>query len=177
MITALQVQGVTPGPLLMTQRPEIFWGVIASMLIGNVVLVALNLNLIALWVRVLRIPYDILIPAIFALSVAGAFGARYIIADVFWIIPLAVAGYFLRRASMGVVPLLLGLILGPLVEKHLREGLFLSGGDWTYPFTSSGITIGIWSFVLLSLVLPPILFQVRRRRAREIVHMIHGEDD
>ncbi|MDP9429495.1 MAG: tripartite tricarboxylate transporter permease [Actinomycetota bacterium] len=164
MITALQVQGVTPGPLLMTQRPEIFWGVIASMLIGNVVLVVLNINLISVWVRVLRIRYDILIPAIFAMSVAGAFGARYILADIFWIIPLAVVGYFLRRAGMGLVPLLLGLILGPLVEKHLREGLFLSAGDWTYLFTSSGITIAIWTLVVLSLLLPPILNWVRERR-------------
>ncbi len=177
MITALQVQGVTPGPLLMTQRPEIFWGVIASMLIGNVVLVALNLNLISLWVRVLQIPYDILIPAIFALSVAGAFGARYILADIFWIIPLAVVGYFLRRAGMGVVPLLLGLILGPLVEKHLREGLFLSGGDWTYPLTSSGITIGIWIFVVLSLVVPPIMLRMRQRRGAPVPVAVHGEDD
>jgi putative tricarboxylic transport membrane protein len=65
---------------------------------------------------------------------------------------------------MGLVPLLLGLILGPLVEKHLREGLFLSAGDWTYLFTSSGITVVIWTFVVLSLLLPPILRRVRERR-------------
>jgi putative tricarboxylic transport membrane protein len=166
MLTALQVQGITPGPLLMTQHPEIFWGVIASMLIGNVVLVLLNLNLISLWVRVLRIPYDILIPAIFALSVAGAYGARYIVADVYWIIPLAILGYLLRRSAMGVVPLLLGLILGPLIEKHLREGLFLSAGDWSYPFASSGITITIWLFVLASLIVPRAYNLIRHRRAR-----------
>lgn len=179
MITALQVQGVTPGPLLMTQHPEIFWGVIASMLIGNVVLVVLNLNLISLWVRLLRVPYDVLIPGIFALSIAGAFGARYIIADIWWVIPLAVAGYFLRRAGMAVVPLLLGLILGPLVEKHLREGLFLSGGDVGYPFLSSPITVVIWVFVLLSLLVPPVLVHLRRRgeTTRALASVTHGEED
>lgn len=165
MITALQVQGVTPGPLLLTQHPDIFWGVIASMLIGNVVLVLLNINLISLWVRVLRIPYDVLIPGIFALSVAGAYGARYLLADVYWIVPLAILGYFLRRAGMGVVPLLLGLILGPLVEKHLRESLFLSAGNWTYPFTSSGITIVIWLLVLAAIVVPIIGRLLRHRRS------------
>lgn len=166
MITALQVQGITPGPLLITERPDIFWGVIASLIIGNVVLVFLNLNLISLWVRVLRVPYDILVPSIFALGVAGAFGARYIPADVLWVIPLAVIGYLFRRSSLGIVPLLLGLILGPLVEKHLRESLFLSAGDWSYLFASSGITIGIWVVVLAALLLPPVAGAVTRRSGR-----------
>lgn len=87
----------------MTQHPEIFWGVVASMLIGNVVLLILNLNRISLWVRVLQVRYDVLIPAIFALSIAGALGAQYVMAGVWWVIPLAVAGYFLRRAGMALV--------------------------------------------------------------------------
>lgn len=165
MLTALQVQGVTPGPLLITQHPEIFWGVIASMIVGNVVLVFLNLNLISVWVRLLRVPYDVLIPSIFGLCIAGAFGARYIPADVFWIIPLAVLGYLFRRSAFGVVPLLLGLILGPLVEKHLREGLFLSAGDWTYLFASSGITVTVWLVVLAALLLPRLTVLLGRRHS------------
>jgi putative tricarboxylic transport membrane protein len=164
MLTALQVQGITPGPLLISQHPEIFWGVIASMLIGNVALLFLNLNMISMWVRVLSIPYDILVPLIIAFAIAGSYAARYILADVWWIAPLAALGYAFRRAGISVVPLLLGLILGPLIEKYFRQSMFVSGGETSYLLSSSAISASMWAVVVLALAIPAILrFQARRR--------------
>jgi putative tricarboxylic transport membrane protein len=151
MLTALEVQGITPGPLLSVQYPEVFWGVIASMLLGNVVLVFLNLNLISLWVRLLRVPYDILIPGLLALSIAGAFGGRHIIQDVLWVVPLALLGFTFRSLGFSLSPLLLGLILGPLVEKNLRESLFLSGGDVGFLLKASPLTVVMWLAVAIAL--------------------------
>jgi putative tricarboxylic transport membrane protein len=170
MLTALQVQGITPGPLLITQHPEIFWGVIASMVIGNIALLFLNLNLISLWVKVLAIPYDILVPVIIAFSVAGSYAARYIIADVWWIVPLAALGYVFRRAGMSVVPLLLGLILGPLIEKYFRQSMFISGGEPEYLVTSSAISAVMWVVVALAMVIPALLRFRARRRGRAVLN-------
>lgn len=168
MLTALQVQGITPGPLLITQQPEIFWGVIASMLIGNIALLIINVNLISLWVKVLQIPMSILIPIILAVSIAGAFAARYLIADVWWIVPLGLLGYAFRLAGISVIPLVLGMILGPLIEKSLRQSMSLSGGDWTYLFTSSAVGIVIWA-VVIGMIALQVAKSIRDARARVAV--------
>ncbi len=143
MLAALMVHGIEPGPLLLTNHPEIFWGVIASMLIGNVVLLALNIPLIGIWVSLLRIPYHIFLPIILVLVVIGAFSVRNSMLDVYMLLLLGGAGYLLRKFDFQLAPMVIGLVLGPLMEKHMREALFMSLGDVSV-FYSSYISIAIW---------------------------------
>ena len=146
MMSALMVHGVQPGPLLITQHPEIFWGVIASMYIGNVVLVILNVPLISIWVSLLRIPQAVFVPLILAVAIVGTYSVRNSMLDLYVLFALGVAGYLLRKLEFQLAPMVVGAVLGPLIEKHLREGLFMSRGDisvfWTGP-----IAVGTWLLV------------------------------
>jgi len=150
MLAAMMVQGVQPGPMLMTTHPEIFWGLIASMYAGNVVLLILNVPLISLWVSMLRIPDYLFLPAILVISFVGAYSVNNSMLDVFVLISLGVIGYFLRRMEFQLAPLVIGLVLGPLIEKHLREGLYMGLGDFSV-FWKSPVAIAIWLLVLIAL--------------------------
>jgi putative tricarboxylic transport membrane protein len=148
MISAMMIQGVPPGPLLISQNPEVFWGVIAAMYIANVMLLVLNLPLVGVWVSILRIPQSYLMPGIVIVSVIGAYSVRNSMLDVYVLLGAAVVGYVMRKLGLSLASLVVGLVLGPLIEKHLREGLFLSNGDATY-FVSTPISLTIWVLVLL----------------------------
>lgn len=152
MMSALMVQGVQPGPLLITQYPEIFWAVIASMYIGNVMLVILNVPLISVWVSLLRIPPAIFLPLILAVSIIGTFSARNSMLDLYVLFFLGLVGYLLRKLDFHLAPMVVGVVLAPLIEKHLREGLFMSRGDISV-FYSSPIALTIWLMVLAVLLL------------------------
>ncbi len=133
MISAMLVQGIQPGPLLITQHPEIFWGLIASAYIGNVMLLALNIPMVGVWVSLLRIPHYLFIPLLLVLSVIGTYSVRNSIFDVWVLLGAGVLGYFFNKMKFQLAPLVVGLILGPNIEKHFREALFLSQGDpWIY---------------------------------------------
>ena len=164
VLSALMIQGIQPGPLLVDQHPDIFWGVIASMYIGNVMLIVLNIPLIGVWVSMLRIPLHILSVAILLVAVVGAFGATNSMLGAYTLLIAGIAGYFLRKLKFNLAPLILGLILGPLIEKHLREGLFLSGGDVTY-FVHGMIAPAIYLVMLAVVVVVPIVRARRRARA------------
>jgi putative tricarboxylic transport membrane protein len=164
-LSALIVQGIEPGPLLIESHPEIFWGVIASMYIGNVMLVALNLPLVGIWVRLLRCPPAFLVPSVILIALVGAFSVSGSYLDVLILLTMGAVGYAFRVAGFQLTPVILGVVLGPLVEKHLREGLFLSGGDVTY-FLSTPIAIGIWSLVALLLLGPVVKGRLRSRADR-----------
>jgi putative tricarboxylic transport membrane protein len=140
------VHGVQPGPLLITQHPEIFWGVIASMYIGNVMLVILNVPLISIWVSLLRIPQAIFLPLILAVAIIGTYSVRNSMLDLYVLFALGVAGYVLRKLEFQLAPMVVGVVLGPLIEKHLREGLFMSRGDVSV-FWSTPIAVTIWCIV------------------------------
>lgn len=151
MMAAMMVYGVQPGPLLMTDHPEIFWGVIASMLIGNVMLLALNIPMISVWVSLLRIPSHILLTMILLVAVIGSYSVRNSILDVYVLLFIGLIGYVFRKLDFQLAPLVVGVVLGPLIEKHMREALFMSRGDLLV-YVSSPIAIGIWIVVILVMV-------------------------
>lgn len=171
MVAAMMIQGVTPGPLLSVQHPEIFWGVIASMYIGNVVLVILNLPLIGLWVRLLQVPHSILVSVITVVSIAGTYALNSSMLDVCVLVIAGVLGYVLTNFGYHLAPLALGLILGPFAERYLREGLFISQGDLSYFFTSP-IAMALWAFLALGLLLQTVLGIRARRSGRALVEMV-----
>lgn len=151
MMAAMMVYGVQPGPLLMTDHPEIFWGVIASMLVGNVMLLALNIPMISVWVSLLRIPSHILLTMILLVAVIGSYSVRNSILDVYVLLFIGLIGYVFRKLDFQLAPLVVGVVLGPLIEKHMREALFMSRGDLLV-YVSSPIAIGIWIMVILVMV-------------------------
>ena len=126
LLGALVMQGVQPGPLLMAQHADLFWGVIASMYVGNVMLLLLNLPLVGLWVQLLRIPYGVLFPAILLLATVGCYAANRNMFDVWAMLGFGLGGYLLRKAGFELAPLVLAMVLGPMLEQSLRQSLIMS---------------------------------------------------
>ena len=129
LLGALMVHGLQTGPMLMREAPQIFWGTVASMYVGNVLLLVLNLPLLPLWVRLLDVPYTLLFPLILLFCVVGAYSLANSVTDVFLMIGFGVLGWALRRGGYEVAPLVLALVLGPLMETALRQSLILSSGS------------------------------------------------
>jgi putative tricarboxylic transport membrane protein len=129
MLGALIIHGIIPGPSLVAEHPKLFWGLIASFLIGNVVLVILNLPLIGLWVRILTIPYRYLYPSILVFICIGVYSVRTSVFDVFLVVFFGFVGYGMLLLRFEPAPLILGMILGPMLEENLRRALTLSRGD------------------------------------------------
>jgi len=129
MLAAMMTHGVSPGPKLIQDHAQLYWGFVASMYVGNIVLLILNLPLVGLFVRVLRIPYSILYPLILVMCVVGVYSVNSSTADLWIMFAAAGAGYFLRRANYDVAPVVLGFVLGPLFEMSLRQALTLSSGS------------------------------------------------
>ena len=135
IIGAMIIQGIQPGPSVMIEQPALFWGVIVSMWIGNLMLLVLNLPMIGLWVRMIGIPYHFLFPAILVFCAIGAFSLSNSTFDVFLLALFGVVGYVLRKLDCEPAPLLLGFILGPMMEENLRRALMINRGDATVLFT------------------------------------------
>ncbi|HJY76067.1 MAG TPA: tripartite tricarboxylate transporter permease [Burkholderiales bacterium] len=135
MLGAMVMQGVTPGPQVVTGNPELFWGIVASMWIGNLMLLVLNLPLVGVWVRLLRIPYRWLFPCVVMFCCIGNYSVSNNPVDVYLCAALGVFGYVLAKLECEPAPLLLGYVLGPLMEEHLRRAMLLSRGDPTVFFT------------------------------------------
>ncbi len=135
MIGAMLIQGIQPGPSVMTEQPALFWGLIASMWIGNLMLLVLNLPLIGLWVRMIAIPYHFLFPTIIALCAIGVFSVNNSLFDVYAMALFGVVGYFFRKLEVEPAPMLLAFILGPMMEEFLRRTLLFSKGDPSVFFT------------------------------------------
>lgn len=152
MISAMIAQGIQPGPLILTQRPDLFWSVIAAIVVANVMLLALNLPLVGVWVKVLQIPRHILIPAIILIAVIGSFSVQYNMIDVYLILVVGLLGYILKKLEFSLASLLVGLVLGPLIEKYFMQSMFISRGDISY-FVSTPITLVVWGIVGLALLL------------------------
>jgi putative tricarboxylic transport membrane protein len=146
MLGAMMVHNVQPGPLLMTMHPEIFWAVIASMFVGNIMLVVINVPMIGVWVSMLRIPAYILLPTILMMAIIGSYSLRNSMFDVWLLLGLGILGYVLRKLEFQLAPLVVGVVLGPMIEKHFREGLFMSQGDLSV-FWSGPIALGIWGLI------------------------------
>jgi putative tricarboxylic transport membrane protein len=162
LLGALIVQGIQPGPLLLSQHPDIVWGLLASMYIGNIALLILNLPLVGIWVRLLRVPQHILIGGIFVISVIGTYSVRESAWDLIVLFASGFIGFMLRRLEYDMAPLVLGIVLGPIFEKSLRESLFLSGGEISIMFTRP-ISAVIMGLCVVAFVLPTFLSWVKAR--------------
>jgi TctA family transporter len=162
MLGALTIQGIQPGPQVMTQRPELFWGLIASMWIGNLMLVILNLPLIGLWVKLLQVPYRLLFPAIMAFSAIGIFSVNNSSFEIHMTALFGVLGFVWMRLGFPLAPMLLGFVLGPMMEEYLRRAMLMSGGDpsvfVTRPISAAFI---IATILILVVMIAP---SVRKRR-------------
>jgi TctA family transporter len=159
MIGALMIHGIVPGPLLISQEPELFWGLVASFWIGNLLLLVLNIPLISLWVSILNIPYRYLYPSIVVLICIGSYSISNSTFDVVMVLTFGVLGYVLRSQGFQPAPLLIGFVLSPMLEENLRRGVLMGRGTVSY-FFSSPISAGalLVSFALIALTLfgPPI---------------------
>jgi putative tricarboxylic transport membrane protein len=155
ILAALMIHGIQPGPLLPTQHPDIFWGVIASMFVGNIMLLVLNIPMIGIWVSMLRVPSWMLGAFVLVIATLGTYSVRNNIMDVYVLAIASGFGYFFYKLGFSLSPLILGLILGPEIEKHFRQGLFLSRGDLLYFFERPiaailwGTTIAVFIAVLV----------------------------
>jgi putative tricarboxylic transport membrane protein len=156
----LLMQGVTPGPRLIAERPDLFWGVIASMFVGNVMLVVLNIPLVGVFVSLLRVPQSIMSVLIVIFCVIGAYSLNNSMFDVMAIIAFGIFGYALRRGSYDVAPLLLAFVLGGLFEQNLRQGLIVGFGD-PLAFVRSPISAAMLA-IALAAILAPAAFQILR---------------
>lgn len=161
IFAALLIKGVTPGPFLMTERPDVFWGVIASMYIGNVMLLVLNLPLVGLWVQLLRVPYGILAPVVILFTVIGTYSISNQAFDVYSLIGFGIFGYILRKLNFEAGPLLLAFVLGPMIEATLRQSLLMSGGSFTI-FLGRPISRGLL-ILFAVLVVGQIVFSCWKR--------------
>jgi putative tricarboxylic transport membrane protein len=131
LIAALMIHGVPPGPTLVNEHPNIFWGFVASMYVGNLMLLALNLPLVSIFVNVLRIPYAYLYPLVIMFCIVGVYEVNHSIVDVWIMLIMGVVGYGLRKFGLDPAPLVLGLVIAPTFEMSLRQSLIMSNGNWT----------------------------------------------
>ena len=171
MMGAMIIHGIQPGSAVMTKHPELFWGMVASMWIGNAMLVIINLPLVGIWVKLLAVPYHILYPMIMSLICIGAYSISNNPFDVMVVAGLGVMGYLLRVLQMPAAPLLIGFVLGPLLEEYLRRAMLLSRGDFMTFIVNpiSGTMFAITGMLILWALYATILG--RKKRLVEVEHL------
>jgi TctA family transporter len=162
MLGALTIQGIQPGPEVMTLRPDLFWGLVASMWIGNLMLVILNLPLIGLWVKLLEVPYRLLFPAIMAFSAIGIYSVNNSSFEVYLTALFGVAGFVWGKLGFPPAPLLLGFVLGPMMEENLRRAMLMAKGDPSV-FVTRPISLG-FIIVTIGILIVMVAPAVKRRR-------------
>jgi putative tricarboxylic transport membrane protein len=167
MVGAMIIQGIVPGPGVATDQPALFWGIIASMWIGNLMLIVLNLPLIGLWVRLLKVPYHILFPVIMVFCSIGVYSVNSNAFDLYAVAAFGLFGYILLKLRCEPAPLLLGFVLGPLLEENLRRAMILGRGDPTTFLTRpiSATLLALTALVLVIVLMPA----VRKKRAEVFV--------
>jgi putative tricarboxylic transport membrane protein len=164
IFVALMIHGVRPGPMLLQEHPDVFWGAIASMYIGNAMLLALNLPLIGLWVRLLTVPYNFLAVGVLLFCIIGAYSVNNSAFDVGTVVVFGAVGYLLRKGGFPAAPLVLAMILGPLLERTLQQALIGAGGDFRV-FLRGPISVTLLLVAAL-LVASPVLRWLWRQRFR-----------
>ena len=169
LLGTLIMHGVQPGPMLVNEHPDIFWGTVASMYIGNAMLLVLNLPLIGLWVKLLKVPYPILFPLILLFCLIGAFSLNNSIVDIFFVAFFGLVGYLLRKFKYEAAPLVLAFVLGPLMEVNLRQSLLLSDGSpfifFTRPISGVLISVAVVLFIF------PLIPGLKMKKKSEIVQV------
>jgi len=161
MLGALMIHGLRPGPMLFSTHPDFVWGLIASMYIGNIMLVILNMPLIGLWVRLLKVPYSVLMPMIITISAVGVYATDNNIFDMWVMFAFGLIGYVMRKLDYPPAPMVLALVLGPMVEMSLRQSLTISHGSLAIFFTRP-ISVTLTAIALVSLFAP--LFRILRNK-------------
>ena len=164
MLSAFQSYGINPGPLLLQTQPALVWGLIASLLIGNVMLLVLNLPMIALWVKMLLIPAPLMYAGILVFATIGTYGITQSEVDLMLLYGIGILGYFMRRYDFPTAPVIIGMILGPLAEQNFRQAMTISAGDWTIFFYRP---LALAIFVITAfLVAAPYLYKLIRTPVR-----------
>ena len=162
LLGALIIHGVTPGPLLLADHPQLFWGVVVSMYVGNAMLLALNLPLIGMWVQLLRVPYSILFPLIILLCLIGSYSINNSSTDVLIMLVFGMIGYLMKKLSLEAAPMVLAFVLGPMMETALRQSLIKSRGSFSIFFTRPISATCL--IIAIALMIMPLLPWFRRRR-------------
>ena len=164
LLGAFVIHGLQPGPLMMSQNPQIFWGIVASMYVGNIMLLVLNMPLIGMWVQVLKAPYKILFPLILMFCIVGVFASGNAVFDVFVMIGTGVLGYLMRKFGYEAAPLVLAFVLGPMLENNLRKSLILSEGTFDI-FVVRPISL-VCLLIAAALLIAPLLPALRKKREK-----------
>lgn len=167
LLAALMIHGIPPGPLLIVKHPELFWGVVVSMFIGNLLLLALNLPLIGMWVRLLKVPYKFLYPMIILFCLIGAYSLKSKVADIVIMVIFGWLGYVMKKCRYEGAPLVLAFVLGPIMETSLRQSLIISKGSLSVFFLRP-ISLSCLSLAFLLLLFPMISF-FKKKRERMII--------
>lgn len=167
MLGAMIMHSIQPGPSVMTSHPDLFWGLIVSMWVGNLMLVMLNLPLVGIWVKLLKVPYNALFPAILVFSCIGVYGSNYAEADLYLVAAFGLFGYVLRKLECEPAPMILGFVLGPMMEENFRRAMVLSQGDVT-TFVRSPIS-AVFLVIAVMLVLAASAPAFRKKRDAMIV--------
>lgn len=162
LLGAFMIHGVTPGPLLMKQNPQIFWGVIVSMYVGNAMLLVLNLPLIGIWVKILKIPYKILFPLILLFCLIGVYSVSNSVFDIYIMLIFGIVGYLMKKFEYEGAPLVLAFVLGPMMENNLRKSLIISQGDFSIFFTRPLAAVSL--IISIALLLFPLIPWLRKKR-------------
>ncbi|MCC7346863.1 MAG: tripartite tricarboxylate transporter permease [Variibacter sp.] len=168
ILSAFQSYGINPGPLLLQTQPALVWGLIASLYIANVALLVLNLPLVGLWVRVLKIPAPLLYAGILVFATIGTYGISNSAVDLVLLYILGIVGFFMRRFDFPTAPVIIGMILGPLAEQNFRQAMTISNGDWTV-FFSHPLSVALLSLAAIGLIGPRLWnLYVKLREPRAI---------
>jgi putative tricarboxylic transport membrane protein len=170
LLGALVIQGIQPGPQFIAQQPELFWGIVASMYVGNVMLLILNLPMVGIWIQLLRIPYRYLFPVVLLLSIVGTYSANKNVFDLWVMLGFGVFGWFLRKLEYDFAPFIIAFILAPLMEQSLRQSLTMSA-DGMLIFTQRPVAATL--FTISAVLIGLIAF---RRKKNELTEEIQNAD-
>ncbi|MDD5171327.1 MAG: tripartite tricarboxylate transporter permease, partial [Syntrophales bacterium] len=160
VLGALMLHGLTPGPNLIKDKPDLFWAVIASMYIGNFMLIVLNLPLVNVFVNILRVPQRILMPVIVLVCLIGVYSVNASLLDLLLLSIFGFAGYILRGSGFQAAPLILALVIGPMLETSLRQALNISGGD-LWSVLIHPISVALYTLTILTFAVPPLLHKIK----------------
>jgi len=167
MLGALMIHGIRPGPMLLEGNPQVFWGVVASMYAGNVMLLILNLPLIGLWVRLLSVPYPILFPLILLFCLIGVYSLNNNIWEIIIMVVFGILGYLMRKFKYEPAPFMFALVLSPIMENALRQSLLMSEGSFGI-FFSRPISLGFMIAGFILFAMPAMPWSKRRSFGREL---------